>query len=258
MKNHFYISYTGNKREEVETIYNNLDFEGIDTIIEPFCGSQAMSYYISLNKKGLKYIFNDNNKLLKEMYEIMIDDEKIKEFEKLFNETLNYIYNDKEKYNEVVNRHGTQSLLSFFISHKVYTFRPFICPPINNREWNYKINLKTCPIYNFYKNNDIEFYDDDWLKIYLKYKDCSNCLFLFDPPYLSTCNDFYLDSSVNVYEYFFNNPIDKEKAKIYLILENIWIIKLLFKNNEFIIYNKNYNGYKKKKAEHIIIKNKLT
>ena len=77
MKNHFYMSYAGNKRNEVKDIYNHIDFENITTIIEPFCGSCAMSYYISTQKQGLKYIFNDNNKYLKEMYEIIIDDNKI-------------------------------------------------------------------------------------------------------------------------------------------------------------------------------------
>ena len=42
-------SYRGNKRCECDDIYkiieNNL--EGIDTIIKPFCGSSAFSYYIS-------------------------------------------------------------------------------------------------------------------------------------------------------------------------------------------------------------------
>ncbi len=38
--------YHGNKREAIETIYNNLNFDNIETIVEPFCGSCALSYYI--------------------------------------------------------------------------------------------------------------------------------------------------------------------------------------------------------------------
>jgi hypothetical protein len=37
MKNHFFYSYVGNKREEVEHIYNLLDLNNINTIVEPFC-----------------------------------------------------------------------------------------------------------------------------------------------------------------------------------------------------------------------------
>ena len=61
MKNHFFYPYVGNKREEVEHIYNLLDLNNINTIVEPFCGSCAVSYYIwSQNKdKNYKYILND-------------------------------------------------------------------------------------------------------------------------------------------------------------------------------------------------------
>ena len=61
MKNHFFFSYAGNKREEVEHIYNLSDLNNIDTIVEPFCGSCAVSYYLwTQNKdKNYKYILND-------------------------------------------------------------------------------------------------------------------------------------------------------------------------------------------------------
>ena len=68
MKNHFIFSYAGNKRNEVEQIFDKIDLKDIDTIIEPFCGSSAMSYYLStLYPKKFKYILNDNSK---EIYNI--------------------------------------------------------------------------------------------------------------------------------------------------------------------------------------------
>jgi hypothetical protein len=53
----------------------------------------------------------------------------------------------------------------------------------------------------------------------------------------------------------YKNDIIKEKAKIYLILEDIWMIILLF--NEYIIqsYNKKYMSTKTN-TTHIIIYNK--
>jgi site-specific DNA-adenine methylase len=47
--NHFVISYAGNKRKEVEKIYENIKdkLDDIDNIIEPFCGTSALSCYIS-------------------------------------------------------------------------------------------------------------------------------------------------------------------------------------------------------------------
>ena len=69
MKNHFLLPYSGNKRNEVENIYNTTKdiykYEDIKTIVEPFCGSCAYSYYIStLYPKKYKYILNDNDKFL--------------------------------------------------------------------------------------------------------------------------------------------------------------------------------------------------
>ena len=61
MKSHFYMSYFGNKRMEVETIFNNQDFTNITTVIEPYCGSCAMSYYISTQYSNIDYVLNDNN-----------------------------------------------------------------------------------------------------------------------------------------------------------------------------------------------------
>jgi hypothetical protein len=41
-----------------------------------------------------------------------------------------------------------------------------------------------------------------------------NTLFIFDPPYLDACNEFYSDKrSVNVYEHFQKNKIKKTKSK---------------------------------------------
>ena len=61
MKNHFFYPYFGNKREEVEHLYNLLDLKNIDTIVEPFCGSCSVSYFTWTQNKDedLRYILND-------------------------------------------------------------------------------------------------------------------------------------------------------------------------------------------------------
>jgi site-specific DNA-adenine methylase len=252
MKNHFYIPYCGNKRQEVKHIYDNIDFTDITTVIEPFCGSCAMSYYISTQREGLKYILNDNNKYLKEMYELMLDDNKIEKFEKDFEELVKSFEGKKDVYIEVVKK---KDLLSWFIKNKVYNITPGIFP-IPTRNYKRTIDLKSFPIYNFFVNNDITFSTDCGLSIYKKYKNSKNNLILLDPPYMKSCNDLYLDASVNIYEYLYDNNIDKEKAKIILILENMWIIKLLFSTNKKLYeYDKMYDTTKKKTTHIIIGKN---
>ena len=59
---------------------------------------------------------------------------------------------------------------------------------------------------------------DDAIKVYEQYKSNKKCMILMDPPYKSSCNDFYYDHNMNIYEYLYNNNIMKEKAKVYLII----------------------------------------
>ena len=99
MKNHFLFPYTGNKRNEVETIYNKIKNEitGIDTIVEPFCGSSAFSFYLStLYPNKFKYILNDNDKNLIELYHIAQNPIKFNELIKDLSNILNNI--NKEIY----------------------------------------------------------------------------------------------------------------------------------------------------------------
>ncbi len=124
MKNHFYIAYFGNKRKEMKGLYPYLDFTDITTIIEPYAGSCAISYYISQQKSGLTYILNDNNIYLKMMYEILIDEEKTKIFENEFNDAIKGI-TTKEQYNEITKQ---KSLTGWLVSNKYYNIRAGICP----------------------------------------------------------------------------------------------------------------------------------
>ena len=245
------MSYNGNKRNEAENFYNSIDLSQIKTIIEPFCGTSAISYYIWTKNPDLKFILNDNNKFIIEMYNIMKDDEKLKAFEDKINLCIiPEVSKNKESYDKFIKENN--DIFGWFISHKFYNIRPGIFP--YNKKIN-EIDFKKMPVYNFYKNAKIEFYNLDGLEIYEKYKTDNKNLIILDPPYLIYGNDFYLDCKINIYEHLYNNDIKKEKAKIYLILEDNWIIKLLF--NKYIIqsYDKKYMTTRKN-TNHIIIYNK--
>jgi hypothetical protein len=70
MKNHFYISYNGNKRNEAENFYNSIVLSQIKTIIELFAGTSAISCFIWTKNQDLKFMLNDN--IIKyEMYNII-------------------------------------------------------------------------------------------------------------------------------------------------------------------------------------------
>jgi hypothetical protein len=253
MKTHFYITYPGNKRKEMAGLYPYLDFTNISTIVEPYAGSCAISFYISQQKSGLTYILNDNNPYLKEMYEILIDEDKTKKFENEFNDVIKDI-TTKEQYNEITKQN---SLIGWLVGHKYYNIRSGICPfGYKGKEDILKpIKFDSYPIVQFFRNNKIIYMYEDAIKVYEQYKTNKKCMIILDPPYISTCNDFYYDHNMNIYEYLYHNNITNENAKIYLILENIWIIKLLFQNNFILFeYDKTYEA-SKKKTTHIVISN---
>jgi site-specific DNA-adenine methylase len=97
--NHFIISYFGNKRKEMKDIFEIVDpyLNNKKMIVEPFCGTAAFSYYISLKyPKRFKYVLNDCNENLIKLYHVLKNDEETK---KIINEAkeLNKDMN-KEKY----------------------------------------------------------------------------------------------------------------------------------------------------------------
>ena len=252
-KNHFYISYYGNKRAEMNEIYNTLNFEGIETVIEPYCGSCAMSYYIWTKHPNLKFVLNDNNKYLFEMFEIIRDNNKLLEFEnKINDEILPIVSKGKTEYMNFVK---DDHIYSWFIAHKYYSIRPKLYP-IGRTSFS-KLKFENYGIVDFFKNANIIFNHSEGVECYEKYKNDEKNLILFDPPYLNSCNTMYQIPNGNIYEYLYNNDINKEKARIYLILEDNWIIKLLFKNCEIKTYEKKYSLSKKKTQHNIIEQTKI-
>ena len=265
MKNHFFISWFGNKREEVENIYKNLDLDGVENIIEPYCGSCALSYYISiLHPKKYKYILNDSNKFLIELLETAKDPIKLKKLSDDINEIVfkDNKFIDKVNYNNELKK---DTLTAYMIGHKYYTIRAGLWPN-NGRFEDKKINLENCPMINFLRNEDIEISCGDGVKLIEEFKNYKDCLLFLDPPYMRTENSFYDEDLVgvvnknkeymNVYEYLCINNIKKYNCKVYLVLEDNWIIRLLFNDvkDSMIKYSKVYQTTKKK-TSHLLIKN---
>jgi hypothetical protein len=259
-KNHFYISYFGNKRTEAKYLYDLLDLTNITTIIEPFCGSCAISYYIwTLNPGKFKYVFNDNDKNLKLMYDIIIDDIKAEEFNININELIRNIKN-KDDYLNIIRK--KDNLYSWFIKHKVYRIRTGLYNP-DYKYNDVNINILKYPISEFYRKekDNITFTDIDANEVYIKYKDDINNVLILDPPYLTSNNLFYNHPSLDIFNYLFKNHINDESSYIYLIIESTFIMNKIFDNYNKYTYAKGYqtnNKYNesKRKTEHMILYNK--
>ena len=262
MKNHFIISYFGNKRNEVETLYNLIKDDLINktTIIEPFCGSSALSYYLSTqHPKKYNYVLNDNSTYLIEVYKILQDEEKTEDYIKILNDMHTAIFKEKtpEERKTKYNSYKNDNLISWIYFQKVYSIRPGLYPIREEKRFiNYNFNdILKAPIINFLRTENIKFTNDCGVNCLNSYKDDENNFIFLDPPYLQTCNDFYQNTSVNIYEYLYNNNITNMKAKIILILEDIWIIKLLFNSNKIIQTNNKRYQLSKKKTSHLTISN---
>ena len=85
-----------------------------------------------------------------------------------------------------------------------------------------------------------------------QYQNNKNSSKFLDPPYLLSCNNFYKDSKIKVYEYLYAKIINDMKALILLSLESNYIIKRLFKTQITSEYSKFYKC-SKKKTTHLII-----
>jgi hypothetical protein len=257
MKNHFFFSYAGNKRQEVELIfdeniikkYGSILEQPNNIIVEPYCGTCAISYYLSLKyPKHFKYILNDNNKYIIELLNIAKDEKKLIEFEKKIND-IAQIITTKDIYSSIVKQ---DNLISYFIANKIFTIKP----RLYKLDYKYKyIDLINCPIVNFLRTENIELYNKDAIEIINIYSNNEKAFIFLDPPYLNSDNSFYKCPKANIYEFIFNNQLNNFICHFFLILENIWIIKLLFKNYKYIEYNKKYIP-NKRHTTHILISSK--
>ena len=87
MKNHFFFPYVGNKRNEVGNILSYIEscnFNNIETIVEPFYGTSALSYYISTKYPNkFNYVLNDLDENLITLYKLVSNDKIFKSLIKI-------------------------------------------------------------------------------------------------------------------------------------------------------------------------------
>lgn len=240
-QNHFIFGYAGNKRNEVQRIVDKLDLNNITTIVEPFCGSSALSYFMAIKEPNkYKYILNDINKNLIEIYNILKDEGETLIFEKKINDILSQEGFDKQKYLQVIKHND---IVSYFIGSKVKQIRYGLFPL--NYKYKY-IDLNNHIFTHFLRTENIEMTNIDAIDVVEKYKDDHNALIYLDPPYLSMCNQFYDDKrNLNIYEYLYNH--DFVHSNIYTTLEKHWLVDLIF--NKYIKlddYGKTYQPTKNK------------
>jgi hypothetical protein len=248
-KNHFIFPYEGNKRNEIKEINQVINNYDVEYIVEPYCGSCAFSYFLSIKyPKKYKYILNDNNDNLINLLKLLSNNNDLEEFEKKINDICGDPNFNKEIYNKLDGLEG------YYIKCKIMCIRAGLFP----LKYKYKyINIKDCNFIKFLLNENILLLNKDGLEIYQEYKNKDSIIFL-DPPYLLSDNSLYKNPALKIYEYLYNNKIIKEKATIIISGEYNFLIKILFKKYKYHLYNKCNIGNKRKFKQHLIICNKIT
>lgn len=254
MANHFIFSYLGNKRNEFKYLNNVIDdIDNYDIIIEPFCGSSAISFNIWLKYPNKKFILNDNNNDLMKVYNL-IKNEDVETIKNRLLDIKNKINNDKDVFNKICKDFKNSDDKNIY--EYIY-FNKFNCMNIVGTYIECKFKDFTKQQYKFFefiKTANITFMNNDWYDVFKEYSNNEKSLIIIDPPYLLSYNQFYKHFNTNVYEFFLNNNIKQFKTKLILILENNWIIKFIFKDEKSFIYDKKYE-ISKKQTSHIIISN---
>lgn len=237
------IQRTGSKTNDIKYFSEYLPLD-VKNVVEPFGGSFAVIRDVYYDKKYNKYV-NDSDKSLFYIYK---HPEELKKGFEVWNKINDMNKNAKEK-KEIFER----TRLNKYIK-KIIINNSIVKGTITNSK-----NLESADDdIKFMKT--IKFSNEDAFTFMNKFLYKKNTFIFLDPPYLFSNNETYSPQKENndntgFYEKFYNILNDKKvKAKIMLIINDLKILRWIYK--DFIVgdYEKVYQ-VSKKKTRHLIITN---
>lgn len=261
LTSHFLINWYGNKRCDYINFKDCFDYNDIDNIIEPFCGSCAISFNIWLEHGNkFNYYLNDlDEDLIKVLnlhknenlndFIIKLNEEKHKcEDDNYFNNFYKSWLEDKDVFKYIILKKLTMHSLS-----KKYKRNDRIRTAAITTTKISKIQFK---FQEFLRSPNVFITNEDWIVCYNHHKDNEKSMIIFDPPYIDSMNNSYKNNNnlLNVYNNL--NDIKNNNAKSYFIIEKIDKILNLFNEwNNLKEYDKIYiPSYRK--TIHIIYSNR--
>jgi site-specific DNA-adenine methylase len=251
------LSRLGNKKNDIKYFLKYLPLD-IKNIVEPFGGSFAVIHYFYKDDKYNKYV-NDNDDNLHYIYKYpeeyknlviecnniaknnLLENKKLVDYKKFKKEY------DKLKYDEILKEEYKKNRIVLGCVVK------YVKDENINEIYDEEIE----------KMKKINFYNKDYLEILEQhYKNKDTFIFL-DPPYLFSNNSCYQKTNekkdctgiyMKILEYLKNK---KTKAKIMLIINDLEILRLLFKDYLVDDYDKIYQLGKRKEKILIICNYKI-
>jgi site-specific DNA-adenine methylase len=254
MKNHFFFPYSGNKRQEVERLYDTFKdrIDDIKTIIEPYCGSCAFSYYVwTQNKdKDIKYVLNDMDFHLIELLRMAKDrpDEL-----QMINEDINEFCSTMTK--ETYNFKKKDGVAGYILGNLYCGMRVGLYPSRDRARVGHR-NILNCPFMDFLQNANIEISEKDGLDLVKEYVDDKHTMLFLDPPYILGCNAMYKTKSTDIYKFFSKHDLKAFQCHMLICLELNFVTELIFDIEDANIYDKRYEGTQHLKTKHFIYYNK--
>jgi site-specific DNA-adenine methylase len=255
MKDILLFGRLGNKENDIK-FFNHLLPLDVLNIVEPFGGTFAVTRKIYNDDKYIKYV-NDNDK---QLFKIYHDPDGYKKMIVDFN---NYLllttleqsngkkYGDTKKLIEYINNSSyDDDLKKSYIANKI--IRGSFCKMTKSTNTDKFINIM----------KKINFSCEDWETFINIHKTNDNTFIFLDPPYLFSDNSTYsaqsddntpdmTDILYKIYEIFKDN---KTKARIMLIINDLKILRWLYKDYIKGSYTRIYQ-LSKKKSSHLIICN---
>lgn len=238
------ISRVGSKTNDIKYFKDLLPMD-VKIVVEPYGGSFAVIRDVYGDKKYKKYV----NDLDDELYYVYENPDELIEGYKKWN-IINGIENlytkdklikfNKLKLNESIKNYITQNV----------TVKGTITNSKNVNDTEEDLKLM----------KQIEFSNEDAFIVIEKFRKNKNAFIFLDPPYLFSNNASYLPQKENEdmtdwYMKYLDILNDKTtKAKIMLVINNLAILRILFKDFVKKQYDKIYQ-FGKRKSSHLIITN---
>lgn len=249
----FILNRLGNKTNDIKYFKKYLPKNNVINIIEVFGGTFATirnEYYDDKYNK----IVNDNDT---QLFYVYTNCDKYVDFSNRFNEDLKKYVNEKkilqDGYINIFEKYKNEDNKFFDLYTKSHIVRGKMCHIKKN-------NVQFDKIFN-----NIIFSCDDYKNIINKYKHDDKAFIFLDPPYLFSDNSQYektskmfddcdldnTDIMIELYNLFNDKTV---KCKIMLIINDLKILRWLFKDFIIDTYEKIYQ-LSKKKQKHLIICN---
>lgn len=239
------INRIGNKSTDIKFFKHLLPID-VETVVEPFGGSFAVSKLFYQDANRYKFHINDLDETLFYIYQHY--DDMIRIYRELFNtynETYSKKYYDFKNYFEGLDMHPQ---IKNYI-RDTYFVRGSLFKAVKNSivNPNEELILQQSKITNL-----------DYKDIFEEYKTNENAFLFLDPPYLFSNNSSYIPQAnesdmtsivLDILEF-----MQTCKCKVMLIINELDILSHLFKDYIKGRYNRVYQ-LSKKKTVHLIICN---